>query len=355
MTIHQTFHDIVSGRRRGPQGFLARILLGAAEIPYRAAVGVRNHRYDNSHAKIHRVEVPVISVGNLTLGGTGKTPMVAWLARWFRDRNLRVSIVSRGYGAEADGQNDEARELEQQLPDVPHLQNPDRVAAARIAIDELETQVILLDDGFQHRRLARDLDIVLLDATEPFGHDHVFPRGLLREPASGLARAHCVALTRADMISRERINEIRTSVERHAPHATWVEMAHAPFQLLNSTGSTAELPTLVDHPVAAFCGIGNPEGFRHTLQECQYEIADLKSFPDHHSYQAEDIAALQSWVTEIKRRRSKLAAVVCTHKDLVKLAANAISNVPLWAVTVRMQLRAGEDSLSRQLEQFCQD
>ena len=131
--------------------------------------------------------MPVISVGNITTGGTGKTPMVAWLARWFRNQDVRVALVSRGYRAEAEGQNDEARELATLLPDVPHLQNPDRVAAARIAIDELETQLIILDDGFQHRRIHRDLEIVLIDALQPFGFGHVLPRGLLREPLRGLA------------------------------------------------------------------------------------------------------------------------------------------------------------------------
>ena len=115
--------------------------------------------------------------------------MVEWIARWFRRHNVRVSIVSRGYRAEEGGRNDEARELEQKLPDVPHVQNPDRVAAAQIAVEELETQLIVLDDGFQHRRLARDVDIVLLDALEPFGFEHVFPRGTLREPLAGLRRA----------------------------------------------------------------------------------------------------------------------------------------------------------------------
>lgn len=341
----RTFHDIVSGRRGGAGGFLARTLLGAVEIPYRAVVGIRNRRYDNAHATIHSAGVPVISVGNLTLGGTGKTPMVAWLARWFRERNVRVSIISRGYRAEADGQNDEARELEQLMPDVPHLQNPDRIAAASVAVDELESQVILLDDGFQHRRIARDLDIVLIDATEPFGHGRVFPRGLLREPIANLARAHCVALTRADMVDERRVAEIRQVVQQHAPQAEWVEMAHRPHQLLTCSGESADLDTLRDQPVAAFCGIGNPVGFRHTLTECGYRIQELREFPDHHAYGSEDVRGLTNWL-----RNLPVEAAICTHKDLVKLAVDRLANVPLWAVTVAMEMRSGNAGLEKRLE-----
>ena len=158
----------------------------------------------------------VISVGNLTLGGTGKTPMVEWLARWFRSHDVRVAIVSRGYGAVDGGQNDEARELEEKLPDVPHLQDPNRAAAARVAIDELATQLIVLDDGFQHRRLGRDLDIILIDAVEPFGYDRVFPRGMLREPLSGLRRADVIGLTRADVVNETRRREIARGSRRYS-------------------------------------------------------------------------------------------------------------------------------------------
>lgn len=354
----QTFHDIVSGRRRGAGGFLARTLLGAAEIPYRAAIGVRNRRFDNAHAKIHRASVPVISVGNLTLGGTGKTPTVAWLAHWFRERNIRVSIISRGYRSEADGQNDEARELEQQLPDVPHLQNPDRVAAMHVAVEELETQVILLDDGFQHRRLARDLDIVLLDATEPFGHGRVFPRGLLREPITSLSRAQCIALSRADMVSDGRVAAIRTQVKRYAPHATWLELAHRPDRLLACSGKSAHLTVLSDKRVAAFCGIGNPQGFRHTLESCGYDVVQLRTFPDHHKYTADDVAELQCWIKGSQRgglpADDRADAVVCTNKDLVKLSVDQLAGVPVWAVTVDIEIRSGMEAFTRQLDSICQ-
>src|SRR5260370_22990588 len=152
--------------------------------------------------------------------------MVEHVARWYRQRGVRVVILSRGYG-QAEGLNDEGRVLDENLPDVPHLQDPDRARLAAIAVEELEAELLMLDDGFQHRRLARDLDIVLLDALEPFGLGRLFPRGLLREPASSLRRAGVVGLTRADLISQADRCSIRPRAERAAGPVGWVEARHA--------------------------------------------------------------------------------------------------------------------------------
>src|SRR3954463_11628125 len=228
------FRDIVSGRHRGVAPTLTRGLLRAAEVPYTLAVDRRNRRYDRGHCQVHRVDVPVISVGNLTLGGTGKTPMVKWLAHKLQATGARVALVSRGYGATNGKQNDEALELAESLPGVPHIQNRDRVAAVNDAIREHNPQVIVLDDGFQPRRLARALDIVLLDALEPFGFDHVFPRGTLREPLAGLARANIVCLSRADAVSVDTREIIRRRVAEIAPAAIWCELAHVATRLVNA-------------------------------------------------------------------------------------------------------------------------
>jgi tetraacyldisaccharide 4'-kinase len=322
--------------------------LRLAEIPYSCVMRARNWRYDKQWSEIQRVEVPVISVGNLTMGGTGKTPMVAWLARWFRKRGVRVTLISRGYGASAGARNDEALELEQQLSDVPHLQNPDRVAAARVAIEELECQMILLDDGFQHRRLARNLDIVLLDACEPFGYGHVFPRGMLREPISGLRRAHVVALTRADMADDRRRNEIRRTVARYAPQAVWVEVTHEPQLLLSAEGNTAPLSSIHEQSVAAFCGIGNPVGFRHTLESLQCRIVGFREFPDHHAYTRADIENLAAWVDQLDA-----ATIVCTHKDLVKIGLTHLGSKRLWALAIGLRFFHGENDLAAVLDATC--
>jgi tetraacyldisaccharide 4'-kinase len=335
-----SFRDIVSERRRGVAPSLLRGLLRAAEVPYSLAVGWRNRRYDRGDAVVRSVRVPVISVGNLTLGGTGKTPMVKWLARRLTARGLRVAIVSRGYRADENGRNDEAMELAQSLPDVPHVQDPDRVAGAQHAIDQFGCQVVLLDDGFQHRRLARDLDIVLLDALEPFGYEHVFPRGMLREPLVGLRRAHVVCLSRACAAATDVREAIRRRVHELAPQAVWCEAMHAPTKLINASGESLPVAHLAGRRVAAFCGIGNPAGFRQTLAAAGAQIVAWREFPDHHAFAATDENELGNLVT-----RSDAELAVCTNKDLVKLRRDDLAGRPLWAIEIELQFRAGQSEL----------
>lgn len=339
------FRDLVSGRRRGPAAGLLRGLLRLSEFPYTWIVRRRNRAFDSGRRTSRRVSVPVISVGNLTLGGTGKTPMVQWLARWFGHRGIRVVLVSRGYKATSGSQNDEARELAQSLPDVPHLQNPDRIAAARQAINDFRCQLILLDDGFQHRRLARNLDIVLLDALQPFGFGHVFPRGMLREPPVSLARAQVAVLTRADLVDERERARIRGIVERYAPQITWAECRHAPRALVSSDGKQEPLSSLAARRVAAFCGLGNPAGFRRTLEQSGCHLVAWREFPDHHSYTPPEIEELALWANA-----QQAATLLCTHKDLVKLHVAALGNMPLWAIQIELEFLSGLPLLEARLE-----
>lgn len=334
------FRDLVSGRRHGVGAMLLRGALSVAEVGYAAAMRIRNRRYDRGNATTHKVDVPVVCVGNLTLGGTGKTPVVEWLARWFRARNVRVSIVSRGYGVEQGSRNDEALELEQKLPDVPHLQHADRVEGARTAIEEFESQIVLLDDGFQHRRLDRALDVVLLDALEPFGYGHVFPRGLLREPLFGLKRAGVVVLSRADLVDEAERRRIHDVVRRYNPDAAWCEIRHAPRGLLNSRDEERPLDELRGKRVVGFCGLGNPAGFRRTLAGLGCDVAAFEEFPDHHAYRRTDLERLSQTAEQLQA-----AALVCTHKDLVKLQIDELRGLPLWAVVVGIEFLAGESTL----------
>ena len=337
------FRDLVSGRKQGWAPSVLRAMLRTVAVPYGWGMGWRNGRYDSRRAEIISVDVPVISVGNLTLGGTGKTPLVEWLGRLLRGQDLRVAIVSRGYGAQEGARNDEALELELALPGVPHIQQPDRVEAARAAIAEMKSQVILLDDGFQHRRLARDLDIVLLDATEPWGFGHIFPRGTLREPLSGLARARVVVLSRADMLNSAARAAIRTRVAQLAPEALWCEVEHGPQSLLTPAGETLPLSALRGERVAAFCGIGNPAGFRHTLDALGTNIAAWREFPDHHVYTPEDVESLAQWGSSADR-------MLCTRKDLVKLREAALGKVQLSALSIQLVFLAGRAELEEMVQ-----
>jgi tetraacyldisaccharide 4'-kinase len=342
------FQEILSGRRRGVGAAALRGLLGVGEWFYAAAVRRRNRRYDRGQATIDRVSVPVVSVGNLTLGGTGKTPLVRWLARWFSQRGVRVAIVSRGYGAKGGQLNDEARELQQALPDVPHLQDLDRVSAARLAVAAAGAQLVVLDDGFQHRRLARDLDIVLLDALEPFGFGHVFPRGWLREPIEGLRRAQAVILSRADLLDAAGRAAVWETVRRYAPQALEAEVVHAPRRLISAMGAEMPLEGLGGRAVAAFCGIGNPAGFRHTLEACGCRLIGFRVFSDHHRYTPADSAELAAWAKGLGA-----AMVLCTGKDLVKLSPDRFGDPPLWAVGIEIEFQSGRELFRTRLERLC--
>jgi tetraacyldisaccharide 4'-kinase len=333
------FREIVSGRARGIWPTLARGFLRLLEIPYTAVVRVRNWRYDTGRAAIQRARVPVVSVGNLTLGGTGKTPMVEWLARWYAAQGTRVAIVSRGYGSQAGEANDESLELAQKLPGLPHVLDADRVRGANCAIVEQAAQLVILDDGFQHRRLHRDVNIALIDALEPDGFGHVFPRGTLREPLTGWGRADAIVLARADLVNKLRREQIHAQIAHHAPTAVWIEACYRPKGLLDRAGHEYPLGDLRDARVAAFCGIGNPDGFWRSLEGGGVKLADRRAFPDHFAYSPADAAKLASWA-----RETGATALLCTCKDLVKIGPLWSSELPLYALASQLELLDGADA-----------
>jgi tetraacyldisaccharide 4'-kinase len=333
---HSTYRDLISGSQRGALADAARFGLKAASLFYGSAVRIRNRGFDYSLLRTHRVPVPVVSIGNLTAGGTGKTPMVAAVVNWFRVRGVRPVILSRGYRSLNDVANDEKLVLDQLCPDVVHLQSPDRVRLAMDACRTHQAEVLILDDGFQHRRLYRDLDIVLVDALDPWGAGHLLPRGLLREPRSSLKRAGLVVLTRADQCAPEEKEQTLAEICAACAGRLPVEAIFRPVGLVNAAAETASMDALGD-AVAAFCGIGNPEGFRCTLDAMcvKNRLAGFRAFDDHHHYQACNLEELTEWA-----RRCGACALVTTQKDLVKIPRNELGGLPLWAVMIRTQITA---------------
>lgn len=339
-----TLHNLASGRSRDIGSAMLRGALAALELPVTWYVRRKNRAFDKGRATIHRVDAPVISVGNLTAGGTGKTPLVAWIAGRLQERGKKVVLISRGYGSKTGQENDEGRELAAKLPGVPHLQNPDRIAAARQAIAEHPGSVLILDDAFQHRRLHRDLDIVLLDALCPFGYEHVIPRGFLREPAEGLQRANAVILSRANLIDHSARAAIRERVKQLAPAAIWAEAVHAPLELRSHSGEAIPVESLRGQRIAAFSGIGNPVSFRRTLELAGPEVVAWREFADHCPYNTGQVASLDGWA-----RDSAAELVVCTHKDLVKIPRDELGGKPLSALVVGLEFTSGEQALLERL------
>lgn len=306
---------------------------------------LRNGRYDRDPARAKRAAVPVVSVGNLTLGGTGKTPCVELVARFFRDRGLQVAVLSRGYGADS-GPNDEALVLEDNLPDVPHLQGADRHALAETAVEELEAELLVLDDGFQHRQLYRDLDVVLIDATWPPSRDRLFPAGTLREPVSGLKRAGAIVLTRCDQVSAAELNALRDWLKARVPNVPVAESEHRPVSLIREAHEPEPVEALSGATVGAFCGIGNPAAFRRTLEALGATVCAFRAFADHHAYTRADVEDLSRWAATLPPG----ATVATTQKDWVKLRVPDLAGRPLRAVRVGLHLRSGEAGLAAALE-----
>ena len=354
------YRSILRGERRGGSAALWRALFRAVSIPYGAAVAVHRRLYDFNLKKIRRLPVPVVSVGNMTLGGTGKTPLIARMVRILREEGATPALLSRGYGTKTSEQsagrftcrNDEAAEMAVYFPDLPHYLSPNRFEAGKALLRDFpDTSVLLLDDGFQHRKLARCLDIVLLDALEPFGMDRLFPSGTLREPLDGLARADLILLSRADFLAPEEREKIRRRVERCAPKAVWGEICHqwTGFRRFQNGSFLFEPFSSEDERCAEtvflpFCGLGNPAGFFRMLAEKKPRQAAPIEFPDHYCYNDTDFSCLAALACD-----QKASLLLCTMKDLVKIRRSNLGGVPLAAAEIGIRFLSGEEEFRQKL------
>ena len=341
----ERFRQLIDGRRTGLLPAVTRAGLAALSVPYAAAVSLRNRAFDCGLLTVERAAVPVVSVGNLTAGGTGKTPLVAWLAERCASRGWRPAIVSRGYGVAEGELSDEAAELGVLLPGIPHHAARRRIDAATAATAAGGTLVIL-DDGFQHRRLARDLNLLVIDATDPFGCNRLLPRGLLREPVSELRRADAIILTRSDRVGLATRQQIQSACQRHLGprQLPWLETVHRPRELRTAAGTSLPLRDLAGRRLFGFAGIGNPGPFRALLEEPPHQLVSFTSFPDHHPYSAEDAATLSK---QAAAAGAELA--VTTLKDLVKLPREGLPGIPLVAVVIGLEFTSDPTPLEQLL------
>ena len=331
--------DAITGRKKGAA---ARGLLGALralEEGYKGALAARGGLYRAGLITQRRAPLKVISVGNITVGGTGKTPLVATIARRLAKRKKKVAIITRGYGPKVrGGEADEVILLRNHCPDAHVIVDGDKWRGCVRAKKEHGAEVALLDDGFQHLRLARDLDIVAVDATNPFGFGHLLPRGLLRERPEGLARADVVVVTRADLVDEDELESLMKRLARLAGERKPVcAMRHAPRALIDSNGKKRGPGFLEGRPVGAFCAIANPYAFGLTMRGLGYKVVFSKKFPDHRRFTRGELEMV------FARARAKGAtAVVTTEKDGVKLPGDLDPALPLYLLSVELEFVEGE-------------
>ncbi len=336
--VNDSFLSLIGGERRGLVATTARGALRLCAIGYRAVVGLRNHYY-NALAMPWWLEVPVISVGNLTVGGTGKTPMTLWICRQLLARGRRPAVLSRGYKASEEGLADELLMVTRLCPEAVAIAHADRRRAGRLAVDQFSAQAAVLDDGFQHRRMGRDLDVLLIDATRPFGFGYLLPRGLLREPIHNLRRADVVVVTRCDQASPEAIAEIEGVVRWYRPGTPLLRSVHRAVGYVDLGGR--ESPSPSGGRIGALAAIARPDAFERTLTERGVALADRLRLPDHHVYTADDAGRIQAWI-----RSAGLDAVVTTEKDAVKLdRLGAQWPVPMLTLRVEIALLDGGDKI----------
>jgi tetraacyldisaccharide 4'-kinase len=328
------------------------IILAPLGALYGAVMRARTALYRSGALKVHRIEAKVISVGNITTGGTGKTPLVEWIARAVASRSAkRVCILTRGYGraderervvvsdgerllADAELGGDEPRLLAESLTGVAAvISDADRVAAARWATENLSSEVFILDDGFQNLRIARDLDIVTVDATAPFGGGRMLPRGRLREPAEGLARADVVIITRADQTNE--IDKLREEIERlSGGRPTFLSRARTrglrPLSPTEASAGAAD--SSLQRTVAAFCAIGNADAFFAHLKTDGHRLACTRAFPDHHVYSQADVQMIEE-----QARTVGAQSLLTTAKDGVKLRSLKF-DLPCYVVEIEIEI-----------------
>jgi len=320
-------------------GAVWRSWLAPLSAAYAGVMTLRNRHYDRPGAS-RRATVPVISVGNLTVGGTGKTPMVIDLARRLRDLGHRPAILTRGYKARAGETADEVLEFHTAIPGVAVVVDPDRVRGAQSASEQHGADCVVLDDGFQHRRLARDLDIVLVDALDPWGGGRVLPAGRLREPQAGLRRASLIVLTRTNQVEPARVAAIAAECARLAPRVSLLRAGIEIEACVRRDGTRVEEDALRRGGAVGVCGLGNPETFQRLVRDLAIPTPWIV-FGDHHHYTAADARRIKT-----QAAASGASWVVTTRKDWVKLLALWPDDGPdLVRVDIRLRWLDGEEAL----------
>ncbi|MFL6531406.1 MAG: tetraacyldisaccharide 4'-kinase [Chthoniobacterales bacterium] len=370
--------DVILERRHGLRASLLRAFLYALSFIYERAVQLRLYLYRKRILRERTLGCLVISIGNLTVGGTGKTPIVEKFARALRTGGRRVAILSRGYKSipppsekrrglfrakpvvppriVSDGQSllldsatagDEPYMLANNLKDVIVLVDKDRVKSGKFAIKELKADTLLLDDGLQYLHLKHRLDIVLIDRQAPFGNEYLLPRGTLREPPRNLRRASYIFITKSTGESNE---ELIKRIRRYNRTAEIIECAHKPLYLQNvATAEQVPLEKLRGAYVGAISGIAQPDSFENGLRDLGAKIEVAKRYADHHRYSDPE---LQNFINRCIRR--DLEMIITTEKDAVRFPRLTNPEVPIYFLRVEIEILSGHESWEHCVARICQ-
>ena len=341
--LKEYYLSILYGQQRGFIAALIKSTLSAFTYPYSVVLNTRDFLYKNSVFKSTRLPVKVISIGNITTGGTGKTPLVEFIARYLLEKNKKVAILSRGYGGNNplqknnDNVNDECLILKENLREVPVLAGKNRVKNGERAIRDYDVDCLVLDDGFQHLKLKRDLDIVVIDSLNPFGGENLIPRGSLREPLKNFGRADLFIISHCNQSKKQIIKSIYTKLNYVNNDAPVCESIHRPVHIESMTdGSILGPEWLMGKRIYGLSAIGNPESFTYTLKGLGADLIKHRKFHDHHNYNREEMGYIVS-----EARSLDADAIVVTQKDIVKIRKMDIKDFNILSLKIEMQITKG--------------
>lgn len=378
-TLETFFIEVVLEERRGTRASIVRGLLFIISKVFQVAVKTRRFLYNFRILRDSTLGVQVIAIGNLTVGGTGKTPVVEKFARELRDQGRNVAILSRGYRSKpapihtrllnklllrddttpprvvSDGKSllldsemagDEPYMLASNLKDVVVLVDKDRVKSGRYAIEKFGCDTLLLDDGFQYWKLrGRRQDIVLIDRQQPFGNERLLPRGTLREPPSHLARASAVFITKSD----GNTEDLRRRIAQLNPTAGIIECIHHPLYLEDVfTGKRVDIETLKGQKVASLSGIAQPESFEHSLVQLGAKLVYVKRFADHHRFTQQEILNV---INRSKKRQAH--TIITTQKDAVRFPKLDRRDLPIYFMRVEIKIVSGAKDFQDCVRKIC--
>ncbi len=344
MAMKKYFFELMTDVRKGWLDKAVQSLLWILSLGYGIVVELTRDLYQEHILSVYRAPKPVISVGNITTGGVGKTPIVIWLVKALSQRGLKTVVISRGYGSK-NGPNDETRMFKEILPQELIVTGKNRRTSIKQALNQASVDIFVADDAFQHWPLSRDLDIVAIDALNPFGNGYLVPRGILREKKESLIRADIFILTKTDQVSNTRLicEELRQINSR----ALIAHSKHVPKQFRDVfTGKILELNSFLNQKVIGFCAIGDPSSFQWALQATGVILSSIFTFGDHHNYAEEDLKEMLELA-----RKENMNILVTTHKDAVKIYnfKEALKGMTVLSLDIDLRIFQGQDEIIKRI------